>query len=292
MCIEAPNLEARARVAACSALLASEANGVDRADAHLIRAGAHAALGATANAKLDYEAAIRLYGTLIRPAAPDPALTFRRATAWQALATADPGAVDRAIADYDTTIRFAPRHAAAFLNRGLLLATYKGEQNTALADFDEALAIQPNNPLALFNRGYLQFARRAYGKAIADYSAALKLDPDFALAYNNRCLTRVVAGEPADTARADCAEALKRLPGRPDVHETAGFMHLKLEEPTRALEQYEAALRIAPSRAVALFGRGLAKQRLGDNAGATADLAAARALVPAVASSFSDYGIE
>ena len=58
---------------------------------------------------------------------------YRRATAWHALGEAKP-----ALDDYNAAIQRSPRRAAAFLNRGLLLAHYKGEMRSALFEIGRA----------------------------------------------------------------------------------------------------------------------------------------------------------
>ena len=53
-----------------------------------------------------------------------------------------------------------------------------------------------------------------------------------------------------------------------------------------AIDDYDAALKINPNLAGALHGRGLARQKKGDNAGAEADMAAAKAIDGKVAEKF------
>lgn len=48
--------------------------------------------------------------------------------------------------------------------------------------------------------------------------------------------------------------------------------------PHEAIAQYDVALKLNPKLAGALYGRGVAKQRKGDAAGGSADLAAAKAI--------------
>jgi tetratricopeptide (TPR) repeat protein len=360
----------------------------DLATARLARALAETRLGRPAEASADYREAARLFGTVIDPVAPNPVFTFRRATAYHAL-----GQIDLALPDYDTTIRMAPKTVLAFLDRGIVLRTYKGELYTALADFDQAVAlapdnvaalalrgdtlaalgrfgpavadlgraiarmpdnprlyvlrglangqrgevqlaladyeraltldpgnvealvdraalkagtgdhdgavadldralsVQPANAVALYNRGFSRFARLQYERAIADYTAAITINPDFGMALNNRCLSRVVVGRELDEARADCRRAIGLLPHRADVQETQGFVHLKLDEPKEAFAHYTAALKIDARRPLALFGRGIARERLGDAAGARADKRDALALNSRVEHDFSLFGV-
>lgn len=142
----------------------------------------------------------------------------------------------------------------------------------------------------LYNRGYAQFAHGDFEGAINSYSAAIAADPKLGVAYNNRCLTLVVLNRDVPRARQDCQRAVELLPKRADIRETLGFVHLRLNEPVQAIAEYNEALSIAPGRANALYGRGMAKQKLGDLRGAKADKQAAMNLSPAIESVFGNYG--
>ena len=69
-------------------------------------------------------------------------------------------------------------------------------------------------------------------------------------------------------------------------------MRLKLGEIDQSIRDYDAAVALNPGSAVALYGRGLAKQKKGDRAGADADLAAAKAIRSDVADEFAKFGLE
>lgn len=143
---------------------------------------------------------------------------------------------------------------------------------------------------ALYNRGYAHFALGQYEKAITDYDSAIRIDPHFGLAYNNRALVRAIVGRDLVKALADSEEALKLMPLNLDLRETRGFVFLKLGDPALALNEYNTVLDGDPNQPVALYGRGLARIRLGDRAGGTMDQAAAQTLLPEVDRQFTLYG--
>ena len=136
----------------------------------------------------------------------------------------------------------------------------------------------------------MQFRHGDFEAAIENYSKAIMLDPEFGEAYNNRCLVLVVVGRDLSLARHDCQEAVRLLPNRGDIRETLGFVHLKLGEPLAALVEYNNALQFNNHSAVALFGRGLAKEQLGDLKGAKIDFNDAREILPSVEFAFGNYG--
>jgi hypothetical protein len=59
-----------------------------------------------------------------------------------------------------------------------------------------------------------------------------------------------------------------------------------------ALAAYDANLALHPKHVDSLFMRGFAKGKLGNQAGKDADIAAAKAINPGVASEYSPYDID
>lgn len=207
------------------------------------------------------------------------------------LANARRGDSQSAATDYDAALVLDPRSMDALINRAALYSI-DGQQEKALADLDAAIAIRANDPLAFYNRGYVHFSLKHYDLAIADYSAAIDLDGTFAIAYNNRCLTRILAGRTATEAMADCDRALTLTPDSIDVHDTRGLVYLKRGMPELAVAEYEATLKIDPKRALALYGRGLARNMMGDTKAGAADRAAAALLDDDVNGQFRLYGLD
>ena len=200
------------------------------------------------------------------------------------------GQEEIALGDYNAALERDSRDVDALVNRAAIHAR-RGEQERALRDLDAALAVKSDSPLALYNRGYVQFSRKQYDAAIADYSAAIDLDPAMGPAYNNRCLVRAVAGRDLVRALSDCDTAQKLMPTNLEVRETRGFIYLKLGDPAIAIREYDAALQADPNRALALYGRGLARLRNGQTKAGEADQAAAHMLDPSIESQFSVYGL-
>jgi tetratricopeptide (TPR) repeat protein len=201
------------------------------------------------------------------------------------------GSSSMALRDFDVALQLNPYDASALRNRGAVYAKL-GQQDHAIRDFDAVVAVSPNDPIAFFDRGYALFGKRKYELAVTDYTTAISLDPTLGPAYLNRCLILTILGRELIKALADCDQALKLLPASIDARETRGFIFLKLGDPAIAVAEYEAALQIDPNRALALYGLGLAKRRLGREAEGKTDQAAALALHPAIRDEFSIYGVE
>ena len=192
--------------------------------------------------------------------------------------------------DYEAALKLDPRYADAMINLAAI-RSMEGKPGPAIELLGRAIAIDRSNPLAFYNRGYAEFALKQYDKAIADYSSAIELDPRLGLAYNNRALSRAVAGTDLVAALADSDQALKLLPLNLEVRDTRGFIYLKLGDPALALNEYNAALTTDPNRALSLYGRGLARIRMGDAVG-KGDQEAAITINPEVADDFAVYGLK
>lgn len=197
----------------------------------------------------------------------------------------------RAMDDFNAALRLDAGNVDALVNRAALYAADRLYE-AAIRDLDDVITLQGGNALAFYNRGYALFATQKYELAIADYGTAISRDPGMGPAYNNRCLARTIVGRDLVGALTDCDMALKLMPPNLDVRETRGFIYLKLGDPAISIVEYSAALEVDPNRAVALFGRGLARRKMGLTSEGNADQAAARALDPAIEARFLIYGID
>ena len=90
------------------------------------------------------------------------------------------------------------------------------------------------------------FAKDDLDRAIADYDLAIRLDPQYAVAYNNRCWARAIAGRNLPRALSDCDQALRLRPNYANTMDSRGFVHLRLGRLDDAIVEYDAALKLAP----------------------------------------------
>lgn len=90
-------------------------------------------------------------------------------------------------------------------------------------------------------------------------------------------------------ALVDYAIAMDIDARNPDPLVARGITLLKQKKFQDAWNDFDAAIALAPRDAVALYGRGLAAQKLGKDG--SADLAAATALNPGLARFYDDYGL-
>ena len=81
-------------------------------------------------------------------------------------------------------------------------------------------------------------------------------------------------------------------PNFPDAFDSRGLVNLKLGLYQKAIADYSTALLYNSKRASALYGRGIAKRRSGNTAGAKSDIDAAKSIQPTIVDEFAGYGIQ
>jgi hypothetical protein len=127
--------------------------------------------------------------------------------------------------------------------------------------------------------------------AIGDFDQAAALDASNAEYKAYACMARAIAGSDLDAARALCDAALTLATDAQHAEYLTyrGLVGLKQQRWQDAWNDYNSATAAAPSSAVALYGRGLAAQRLGQSG--QADLNAATAADANVAAMFAAWGV-
>jgi tetratricopeptide (TPR) repeat protein len=146
----------------------------------------------------------------------------------------------------------------------------------------------PQDANAFYKRGIYYAKSGDFARAIKDFDEVIRLQPRDPEAFNNRCFARAMI---ADLQRAldDCTHALELRPGYADALDSRGFVNLKFGKPAEAIIDYDAALKLS-SGASSLYGRGLAKKRIGA-AGGDKDIIATRALDPEIVNQFATDNI-
>jgi tetratricopeptide (TPR) repeat protein len=88
----------------------------------------------------------------------------------------DKGDHDRAIADYDQSIRLNPQDAKPYYNRAIAYEA-KGDHDRAIADYAQAIGLNPQSADAYYNRGVAYFKKGDYDRAISDLDQYIRLAP-------------------------------------------------------------------------------------------------------------------
>jgi tetratricopeptide (TPR) repeat protein len=210
------------------------------------------------------------------------------------------GKDDLALDALNKAVTLEPNAWQAFADRGFVHLG-RGEFDEALADYRRAVAIDPEK-LHLFrtnaNASYrtLQAGTttdiESQAREQAEYGNFLaQLRANVAKAFIYRCNTRGMNRAFA-SALADCNQALELEP-----KDSAALMLRAVVESNEgavqpALADCDAAMAAGDGKQPTWFYfRALLKQRLGDKAGADADMTAAKQLAPDIAREFAKSGL-
>ena len=183
----------------------------------------------------------------------------------------------------------AVRLAAAYLNRANGLQ-FKNDNDRAIADYDQSIRLNPGDARAFYSRGNAYSNKAQHERAVADFDQAITLNPQYASALNSRCYEQAILGRTAE-ALADCDASLRLRPNDAPTLDSRGFTYLKMREWDKAIADYDAVLVANTTQASSLYGRGVAKLRKGDSAGGNRDLAAAKASQPDIEAEMRSLGI-
>lgn len=138
----------------------------------------------------------------------------------------------------------------------------------------------------MLDRATLRYADGDLAGALTDIDAANASRPDNARILGMRCVIRVSIDGTAN-GLPDCDAALNLAGPSANAQVSRGHALLVLRRSEEALAAFEAALVAQPSHARALYGRGLARQRLGDAAGGEADVSEAVRRLPGAGREFA-----
>jgi tetratricopeptide (TPR) repeat protein len=195
---------------------------------------------------------------------------------------------DRAIQDFDQSIKLNPIYTKPFNNRGVAYLK-KSEYDLAIKAFDEAIGLNPGYAEAFANRAGAYLKKNEYNLAARDYDEAIRLEPNLEGVWSGRCWARAVLGA-LQAALEDCNKALQSGTSNAATYDSRGLIYLKTGQIAAAIDDYSSALRFDPKLANALYGRGLAKLQQGDKAGDT-DISAAKTIQGNIGDEFTRYGV-
>ncbi len=198
--------------------------------------------------------------------------------------------IQRAIEDFNESIRFAPTFAGTFRARGKARMTI-GQLEDALADFNEALRISPDYALAVYERGLAWAVKGVPESAIEDFTRTLQLVPSYAAAYHQRGCAWMAFGasdKALETLMRPCTSSpilrvpimtvefvggqkrsrqgdsrfqrvLRLLPQYVGAYIHRGQGWANQGEFEKAIEDFTAAINLNPAGAAAYYARGKAR---------------------------------
>lgn len=202
-----------------------------------------------------------------------------------------------ALRDFDQAVALRPDYVQALMARAQLRDS-RGDGAGALADARAVDGAVTERSAWRFDLGSLYEGLGQWNLSIRQFDLWLEhhpRDPRWPWARLAGCWLRAQANEDLDVALQDCDAVLRRAPMNSRLRrlalESRGFVYLRTGRNERALADFDGALAGAAPSATALYGRGVAKTRLGQAADGQADLAAAAELQPQIAGMFAARGI-
>jgi tetratricopeptide (TPR) repeat protein/predicted aspartyl protease len=236
---------------------------------------------------------------------------------------------DRALIDLTRACELQPANPDYFFERGQIYVQ-KSDSANALTDFNRVLELKPDHQPALMIRAQLRLDIKNTTDARSDLDAIDKLaakqadvrfemamaferanwmpsaitqldlwirsheeDSRMPIALAARCRARAVLGQELAQALKDCNRALSGSfkGSNPGILDSRAFVRLRLGDYDKAIEDYDAALRMNPQMPAALYGRGIAKIRKKKIAEGDADMTKAATIAPKIAQEFTALGI-
>lgn len=125
-------------------------------------------------------------------------------------------------------------------------------------------------------RGAAYYALRQFDAALADYNKALTFQQKGEF-YFQRALV-LMAKHEVDKAKADLAEVVKLRPDFAPTYFIRGLISYQAADYKTAMGDFDTAVQRDPRYYQAIFARGVAKSRLGDESGGKDDLTLARGM--------------
>jgi tetratricopeptide (TPR) repeat protein len=166
-----------------------------------------------------------------------------------------------------------------------------GDYDQVISTASKLLVNEPKNMQLLTERGIAYASTGRQRLAEQDFAAVRAVIGANVGVLNSLCQEKAVENVALSSAIDDCAAGLKLEAESPQLLNSRGFVLLRMARYQDAVDSYDRALSIRPNMAEALFGRGLAKRRLGRTAEGNADIAAAKMLSGRIEERYAGYGV-
>ena len=167
-----------------------------------------------------------------------------------------------AIEDYEHAVTLSPG-TDAYTARG---STYfkLNDYDNAIDDFNRATALDKTNPDAFMSRGNVYLARRNFHTAIEEFTQAISLVPDVVDSYSDELELL-----DSDTELAQYERIIESLGA---MYCNRGFCYLGIGETDKAIQDFDAAIKLQPENADFYCARSTAHVQAAKHADGIRDL--------------------
>ena len=166
---------------------------------------------------------------------------------------------------------------------------YKG----AIAEFNKALHWDTQNSGAFFSRGYAFYQIRNFRQSLDDFTQVISLEPNSNLAFSSyfyRGNIRMSLGDHQGAAR-DYNQAIEVDGSAALAFVQRGQAENALGKSGNAIKSYSQAIRLEPNLAAAYLNRCLTKSNLNDQPGAISDCTEATGINPNLLTAYQNRGL-
>jgi tetratricopeptide (TPR) repeat protein/drug/metabolite transporter superfamily protein YnfA len=186
---------------------------------------------------------------------------------------------DKAMVDYESTLRLNPKSTLAYINRGNVYGR-KGVYDKALENYGKAIELTPGASKIYLNRGNVYGLQGDIPASIVDFTRAIELERNYLDAYVNRGISYSKLRD-FDNALIDFNMALQINPNSFKTLSMRAYALLDMGRHDAAISDYNRLIQVNPNDGNSYFYRGLAKYRKSNYPEAIKDYSLALQINPA-----------
>lgn len=154
------------------------------------------------------------------------------------------GDYDRAISEFEHTLRLNPLYFLAYYNAGVAYQLQK-RFDMAIVNYEKCVKLNPDFFRVYYNLGIVYKKTGELDKAIAVYERAILIDPRHSFVYNNLGIALTEKGD-LEKAESFFKQAININPGYAKAYYNLGSLYYKIKRYDLAIEAFNSAIQLEP----------------------------------------------